>query len=137
MAKINPNLLPAARPSRIEEVRVPVPAQGDFLVYLRRPEFSELLKLQEEAQARVREWDQTGNWYPSTPPVQPSESLWQVVVPALHLQVTEAGDDLSPEERYVEQELVPLVGRVPAIYTALAAAVTVLTLEAQDDLGNA
>lgn len=136
MAKINPNLLPAPSAPRIEKVAVPVPGQGEFVMFLRRPEFSEGLKILEETQAKTAEFEKSGNWYPCVPPVQPSALLWSVVVPALMLQVAEDGSELPPDDKYVEQELVPIAGRVQAVYEALAIALDSFGGEAAESLGN-
>ena len=136
MPKINPNLLPAPVTPRVEEAKAAVPGQGDFVIYLRHPSFSEFLKIQEQVQQTTQSWEKQGNWYPSCPPVAPSETLWQIVVPALQLQVAADGSELPEEEKYTEAELTPIVGRMPAVYGALAAAITVLTLAVQGDLGN-
>lgn len=136
MAKINPNLLPAPAGLRIEKVSAPVPGQGEFVLYLRQPTFSELLKLQEDVRLATEKWEKTGDWYPCVPPVQPSDSLWQVILPALAWQCQENGEDLLPGDRYSEQELVPIVGRVPAVFAALAGVITRLNTVAGDDLGN-
>lgn len=135
MAKINPNLLETPG-VHVEKIQAKVSGQGDFLVYLRQPDFSELLKIQGETQRLTVEWERRGDCYPSSPTVIPSPELWNVVVPVLHLQCDEKGEELPPEDRYSEAELMPIFGKVPPAYVAAAAAITIITNAVQGDLGN-
>lgn len=135
MPKINPSLLPVV-PREIRHVTAPVPGQGDFAIYLRQPDFGELLKISEATTAKVVEWEKRQDWYPCDPPVAVSVGLWNVAVPSLLLQCSETGDELSNEERYYEQELVPILGRLPTVYFALNAAIGALLNAAQGEQGN-
>lgn len=136
MAKINPNLLPAPE-ARIEEVRAAVPGQGEFLIYLRQPAFSEFLLIQSAVSAAVDKWCRpNADWYPVVPPVAPSPSLWQAVVTIGHLQCGPNGEELTGDDRYVEVELVPLLGRSPAIFKAVGEVVFRIMEGAMGDLGN-
>lgn len=136
MPKINPSLLPVAE-KKVRLVTAPVPQQPDFSLHLRQPDFAELLRIQETVTARADEWQGRGDWYPCVPPIAPSKNLWNIVVPTLQLQCQADGSPLSPEEQYSEPELVPIVGRVPAVWLALNEAVAGLLTAAQADLGNA
>ncbi len=121
MPKINPNLLPGV-PVRVIPVQAEIPGQGLFQIYLRQCDFSELLLIQGEASERWKRDREAGNWYPCVPPVAPSEALWSAVLPVLKLQCAADGEALPPEERYSEQELIPILGRVPEAFNAVTTA---------------
>lgn len=112
-----------------------VPGQGEFILHLRLPGFSELLGVNEQVTERYEEFQKNGNWYPCDPPVLPTLSLLQVVIPATLYQCAEDGSALPPEETYSEAELMALAGQMREIYMALAGAWARLVNQ-DSDLGN-